>query len=329
MASRQHSLPIKKRIVLFLGRTAIKAISRVVLALPERFVLRVGALLGLGAFRLSRRYRTVAIANLTQVFGDEWTSERIEETARDMFRNLGMSVVEFIRLSQVDPDRLDDLIEVHGEENIEKAKASGKGIIAITAHYGNFELFGAAFVRKGYPLSVIARDADDEQTNAIINAIRERMGYHVFPRQNAARQSLAVLRRNEVLGVLPDQNDLNGIFVPFFGRLASTAIGPAFMALHTGATLLPAFIHRRADLRHEVTIYPPIEYTVTGDRDRDIYEVTLKINQAIETAIRAHPEQWFWLHNRWKRRPPEELSPIGQAPAAVSTADSKPGGSRA
>ena len=286
-------------------------LSRLARALPESWALKLGAGLGVVVFHALPRYHTVAVRNLTQVFGDEWDNERIERTARDVFRHIGMNLMEFLRFPGMRRERLGELVRVEGEEYAKAALERGKGILAITSHFGNFELFGATFVHKGYPLSVIARNADDEETNAIINGIREHMGYHVFPRHNAARQSIATLRRNEVLGVLPDQNDLEGIFVPFFGRLAATAIGPAYMALHTNATVLPAFIHREPDNTHVVRIYPPIEYTVTGDRKADIYNLTLAINQAIERAVREHPEQWFWLHNRWKKRPPEELAATG------------------
>jgi KDO2-lipid IV(A) lauroyltransferase len=291
-------------------------IARLASALPERSALKAGVRLGTLAHNTSARYRNVAIKNLTQVFGEEWDRDRIERTALLMFQHLGMSVIEFLRFRTMDPAHIDALVRVEGEEYAKAALAAGKGLVAISAHYGNFELFGAAFARKGYPLSVIARDADDGPTNDLINGIREHMGYRVFPRQNAARRSMAVLRHNEVLGVLPDQNDLDGVFLPFLGRLAATSTGPAYMALRTGATILPAFIHREPDNTHVVEIRPPIEYTPTGDIHADVKALSLKINQAIEVAIREHPEQWLWLHNRWKLRPPEE-SPVEPEGAQV------------
>ena len=262
--------------------------------------------MGTLGFRVFPRYRTMAIRNLTSVFGDAWDEARIHATARDVFRHIGMNLMEFLRFPGTNGERLDALVRVEGEEHARAAMARGKGILAITSHFGNFELFAATFARRGYPLSVIARNADDDGTNALINGLREGMGYHVFPRSNAARRSIAALRRNEVLGVLPDQNDIGGIFVPFFGRAAATAAGPATMALRTGATVLPAFIHREPDNTHVVKIYPPIAYEDTGDREADVRNLTIAINEAIERAIREHPEQWFWLHNRWKTRPPEE-----------------------
>jgi KDO2-lipid IV(A) lauroyltransferase len=308
MASEPDKTSRRKKIDQWIGRMAMKALSRMARAMPEAWALKLGAGVGVFVYHLLPRYRNVSIRNLTQVFGDEWTPERIERTARDVFRHIGMNLMEFLRFPSMRPEHLDEMVRVEGEEHAREALRRGKGVLAITSHYGNFELFGATFVHKGYPISVIARSADDEETNNLINGIRERMGYHVFPRKNAARQSIATLKRNEILGVLPDQNDVDGIFVPFFGRPAATAIGPAYMALHTGAAILPAFIHREPDNTHVVKIFPPLEYEPTGDRAADLYNLTLAINQAIERAIREHPEQWFWLHNRWKKRPPEEAA---------------------
>lgn len=318
MDSTNDKATVRKRIEMSLGRRALQVLSRIALVLPDSSALGVGRTLGSLAYYGSRRYRTVAINNLTVVFGDTWDQSRIASTAREMFRQIGMNLIEFLRFPGVDPSRLDDIIRIEGEEHVQEALRHGRGILAITSHYGNFELFGAAFVHRGYKLSVIARNADDEKTNDIINGIRERMGYKVFPRQQAAFRSVMALRRNEVLGVLPDQNDLDGIFVPFFGRLASTTRGPAVMAIRTGAVVLPAFIHREPDNTHVVTVYPPLEYEANDDPEQSIYNLTLAINRAIETAILKHPEQWFWLHNRWKQRPPEDLAQA-HVPTPVDT----------
>jgi len=322
MGSGHSKSAARKRLDQRLGRQALQALSALARVLPERTALRLGSALGSVCYRVFGRYRRVAVENLEQVFGDSWSESRIDTTARDTFRHIGMNLMEFLRFPGMSPDRFDRMVRFEGEEHLQEALKRGKGVLAITSHYGNFELFAAAIVHKGHKLSVIARNADDEVTNNLINDIRGRMGYQVFPRQNAALRSIKALRRNEIIGVLPDQNDLEGIFVPFFGRLAATAQGPAHMALRTGATVLPAFIHREPDNTHVMTIHPPLRYTDTGDRERDIYDLTLAINRAIENAILAHPEQWFWLHNRWKKRPPEEAagrqaSPAGQQASVI------------
>lgn len=298
-----------------MGRRALQVLSRIARALPERSALRLGSALGALAFRLDGRYHHMAVENLTQVFGGEWPRGRIEGTAENMARHLGMSLMEFLRFPSLTPADFERLVTLEGEEHVHEALAKGRGVLAITSHFGNFEMFGAAIAQRGYNISVIARNADDEKTNAIINDIRRQMGYQVFPRERAALHSIKALRRNEIVGVLPDQNDLEGIFVPFFGRLAATARGPARMALRTGAEVIPAFIHRQPDNTHIVRIHPPIRYRITNDHEADTYALTLAINRAIERAILSQPDQWFWLHNRWKKRPPGEEA--GAAPTAT------------
>lgn len=308
MGTQQGKNLQQKKLEQRAGWVALKLLSRLARSLPEHLALRLGAGVGSLGYRMFPRYRRVAIQNLTQVFGQEWEMPRIRRTAREVFRHIGMNLMEFLRFPGMDAERLARMVHIEGEEFAREALEGGNGVLAITSHYGNFELFAAAMVQRGYPLSVIARNADDQATNDLINGLREGKGYHVLPRDNAARRSIAILRHNEVLGVLPDQNDISGIFVPFFGRLAATSVGPATMALRTGAAVLPAFIHRRADNTHVVKIYPALRYEKTGNREADVRHLTIAINNAIERAIREHPEQWFWLHNRWKTRPPEEAA---------------------
>jgi len=265
--------------------------------------LRLGAALGTFAYRVSARYRRAAVENLTEVYGGAWSTERIQAVARDVFRHLGMTTVEFVRLPSTSSAELMKIVRVNGEENLIEGLARGKGVLALTAHVGNFELMAAACAARGYTISVIARDADDARMNGVINGIRESKGYTVLSRKVAARRSITALRRNELVGVLPDQNDYSGIFVPFMGRLASSSPGPAFIALHSEAAVVPIFIRRDADNNHTVDVYPALNVKRTGDRDLDIYELTYQMQGAIERAVRAHPDQWFWVHRRWKHQP--------------------------
>lgn len=272
--------------------------------------LRLGAALGAFAYRVTPRYRKAAMENLTEVYGDTWSKERIETVARDVFRHLGMTMVEFVRLPSTTSADLMKIVRVNGEENMIEGLARGKGVLALTAHVGNFEMMAAACAARGYTISVIARDADDAQMNEVINAIRESKGYTVLPRKVAARKSITALRRNELVGVLPDQNNNRGIFVPFMGRLAASSPGPAFIALHSDAAILPIFVHRDSDNNHTIDVYPELNVKRTGDRDLDLYELTYQMHSAIERAVRAHPDQWFWLHRRWKHRPTPEIEAL-------------------
>jgi Kdo2-lipid IVA lauroyltransferase/acyltransferase len=283
----------------------ILPLQTVVRALPERSALQLGGLVGLLVFRSVRRYREVALRNLQLSFG--WEPARTEAVARETFRNLGKTLVEFLRLPGRSPADIRRSCRLEGMEHVREALAAGRGLIIISAHYGNWELFAARVVADGIPLSVVVREADDAGTNALVNGIRESCGYRVIPRQSAPRGVLEALRRNQVVALMMDQNTIaGGEFVPFFDRLAATVTGPAVFALRTGAALIPVFAVRQPDDTHIGQIGPPVALPRTGDRAEDVRALTAQLTALIEAQVRADPTQWFWIHDRWRHRPPEE-----------------------
>jgi Kdo2-lipid IVA lauroyltransferase/acyltransferase len=273
--------------------------------LPLPVLRAMGRGLGIGAFHTMRRYRVVALDNLRRAFGEEWTEAQIQATARESFRNLGVTLVEFLlRQPRIKPEEVLAEVEFAGKEHYEAAFARGKGILLITAHYGNWEMMGPRLAREGYQVNAISRVADDPGTEQMIESIRTRCGTKQIPRRKAAREGLAALRRNEILAILLDQNTAEGgVFVPFFGHPASTAAGPAVFALKTGAALVPTFCLRNADGTHTIIAREPIYPESTGDRAEDILRLTAELTLTIEKQIRSRPDLWFWLHNRWKLQP--------------------------
>jgi len=173
----------------------------------------------------------------------------------------------------------------------------------ITAHYGNWELLARKFVIHGYSMNVIARDSDDPGMTGITTRIRESGGYRVFDRDQPILGAFKCLRKNELLAILPDQNESKGLLIDFFGRPAATASGPAIISLRSGAPLIPAFATRQPDGRYKGVVYPQIDYTATGNEEEDIRQLTTLINAAIERHVRLNPSQWLWLHDRWKLSP--------------------------
>lgn len=294
--------------------------------LPHPMAQRLGAFVGDMLFWSVPRYRAVARRNLQAALG--WEPARVEAVARQVFCNIGKTLIEFLRLPILSAEALRALCGLEGMQHLRTALAAGKGAMIVTAHYGSWELLAARLIIEGVPLSVVARDADDGATNAFINRIRAQCGYHVIPRQSAPRQVLEALRRNEVVAILIDQNTtVGGRFVPFFGRMASTVTGPAQFALRTGAALLPGFAHRLADGRHIGRIDPPLTLFRTEDREKDILTITTHLTAMVEAQVRADPTQWFWIHDRWRHRPPEE--PVGAETArpraaGVNTHDDVP-----
>jgi len=261
----------------------------------------IGGALGSLFYRISRRYRTVALNNLRAAFGDEKSEREIEIIAKSVFRHFARGAVEFFYLLSLKPEQIDKMIDVEGMERIDDALKEGKGCIVITAHYGNWELLARKLVIRGHKVSVIARDSDDPGMTGIATKIRESGGYAVYDKDQPLIGAFRPLRRNELLGILPDQNESHGgVFADFFGRPASTATGPAMFALRSGAPVVPVFAPRMPDGRYKAIAYPRIEFTPSGNEEQDIFGLTTLINQAIEDEVRRHPDQWLWLHDRWK-----------------------------
>lgn len=313
----------------WLTRQLLRGLLAAGAVIPSRMVPRIGRALGDFAFRTMRRYRLVALANLRRAYGDCWSESAIREAARESFRNLGITLVEFFLLHPgVTPERAQERVPFVGQEHYEAAFARGRGVLLVTAHYGNWELMGPRLVGAGYRISAISRTADDPWLERTIEAIRAAGGVTQIPRRQAAREGLTALRRNEILAILLDQNTLEGgVFVPFFGYPASTATGPAVFALKTGAAIVPTFCLREPDGTHTMKAWPPIYPVSTGDRAKDVRRLTAEVTLAIEKQVRERPELWCWLHNRWKLQPPPAETvppPIGAALLTKGPIDCKP-----
>lgn len=303
-----------KRLSGFAGRIALLGLHHLAKRVPLPVLYRVGEQLGKMAYRLSRRYRTVAERNLQMAYGDSLTGEQRRQMVQQVFIHFAKSLMEFLVGDGLSPDDLRRLVTLVGEEHLQWCLQQGKGTLIITAHYGNWEMAARFLTQcRGYILNVVARDADDTATTVLVNRIREQGGYRVIPRGQAVRAVLQALKRNELVALLPDQN-AGDVFVPFFGKLAGTVAGPALLALRSGAPLLPVFCTRQPDNTYLFEILPPFVIQPSGNKERDVTETMARLNAIIEQQIRKHPSQWLWLHNRWKTRPPEEVY-------ATSTAD--------
>lgn len=267
--------------------------------LPFGVVGNIGSALGALGHRLSRRRREVALANLRASY-PEWTEEQCKKVVRGVYSHFGRSFAEFVRASTISPAQLKRLVNVEGISHLDTALAQQKGVLIITAHIGNWEMTARYIATVlQLPLCVVARDTDDPETTAIVNDLRARGGYEVYSRGNAARHILSALKHNKLIALLPDQNAAD-VFVPFFGRPCGSVTGPAVLHLRTGAPLLPAFSVRRPDGTHCLEIYPPIEYTPTGSHNEDVKSIMGLVHAEIERQVRRYPDQWLWLHDRWR-----------------------------
>lgn len=307
MRPAQKRAGVLKRISGFAGRIALLGLHSLAKRTPLPVLYKIGERLGRLAYRLSRRYRTVAERNLQMAYGESLPEEERRRLAEQVFIHFAKSLMEFLVGDGLSPDDLRRMVTLVGEEHLQWCIQQGKGTLIITAHYGNWEIAARYLAQcKGYILNVVARDADDSATTVLVNRLRERGGYRVIPRGQAARPVLQALKRNELVALLPDQN-AGDVFVPFFGRLAGTVAGPALLALRSGAPLLPVFCTRQPDNTYLFEMLPPLRVQPSGDKERDVTEMMARITALIEQQVRKHPSQWLWLHNRWKTRPPEEV----------------------
>lgn len=297
----------QRRVQTRVGNAMVLWMARHWQRLPEGMACRLGLGIGRAMRVLSPRHSRIVMANLRLAFGNEKSEQELAKIAKACYRHLGLCLTEFVRLPAMSAEEIRGITELRGKEHIDRALALGKGVILLTGHLGNWEITGSRIAAEGYPLSVIARAQRDDEITEYVSRTRQRVGMRVLHRDIAVRSSLRALRQNELVGILMDQNaGDDGIFVEFFGRLASTAPGAAAFALRTGATVLPTFGWRNPDNTHTAQINEPVSLIRTGDYEWDLRTNTARYTNIIEDRIRLHPEQWFWLHKRWKARPPEE-----------------------
>jgi KDO2-lipid IV(A) lauroyltransferase len=294
-------LQTRKRLTRFfmvLLTGCLRVFSRIV---PYRAGVCAGGALGFVSYYLLRRERKRALTHLAIAFGEKSPSW-IRRTARRSFVHLGKALLEVML---IDPVRLPRIVEVRGMENLRKAISRGKGIIFVTGHIGNWELMGHT-VAAVHPLSVIAAPIEPEQVNDMIVELRARMGVRTVlrTRPGAAKELIRIFRENRVLGILIDQDtDVESAFVEFMGRPAWTPTAAASMAIKFGAPVIFGYDRRNADNSHTVTIEGPLDLIRTGDVDKDAVANTAMLTRKIEDAVRNNPEQWVWMHRRWRRQP--------------------------
>ena len=276
----------------------IKAASAI---MPYRLGTSAGAVLGFIAYYFLPRDRKRALAHLALVFPDKdrtWA----RRTARGSFMHLGKALLEVMLIS---PRLLPRIVEVRGDEKLRQALKQDKGVVYVTGHIGNWEFMAAAVAAK-YPLSVVAAPMKPDEVNDMIVGLRARMGVKTIlrGRPGASRELIRVFRENRIIGILIDQDtDVESAFVDFMGRPAWTPTAAASMAIKFGAPVIFGAIERGKDNRHRVTIEGPLELIRTGDEEKDIVANTAMLTKKIEDCIMRNPEQWVWMHRRWRRQP--------------------------
>lgn len=252
---------------------------------------------------LIRYHRQDAINALRDSLPEKSEKER-RYILESMYRNLGMNIVEEFRLPHITEEELQRIIRWEGEQNARNVLAAGKGMIVLSAHVGNWDILCTIAPKFDFPATIITKNIKNESLNRFWMESRSRFGLKFVPAHNSYRQCLAALRKNEIVGFILDQNMINteGIFVDFFGKPACTSPGLAYMAAQSGAAVVPVFIVRGDNGVHTVKMLPAIP-PPPDRKPGTISDYTQRYTKVIESAVREHPDQWIWIHRRWRTKP--------------------------
>lgn len=276
--------------------------------LPRGMARVAGAGIGALAFRLLGRLRLVGLRNLELAFPEKSVAER-ERLLHVEYRNLGYLLAEFCQMPGYSADRASRFIRYEGLENYLRARDRGKGVLVLTGHLGAWELSSFYHSLMGMPMGMVIRRLDNPLVDAFVNRVRCLHGNRVIHKDDFARGLIASMRAGETVGILMDTNMTppQGVFVPFFGVQACTASGMARIALKTGAAVVPGFLlWEEGEQKYVLRFGEEVAVTSTGDAEADALANTARFTAVIEGYIRQYPEQWLWMHRRWKTRPAGE-----------------------
>ena len=278
-----------------------------ILRLVPRWAARaVGAGIGLLAYQVLGRLRSVGLRNLNLAFPELSDAEREALLQRD-YRNLGWLLAEFCQMPRYTAESASRFIRYEGLENYLHARDRGRGVLVLTGHLGAWELSSFYHSLMGWPMGMVIRRLDNSLVDAFVNRIRCLHGNRVIHKDDFARGLIASMRAGETVGILMDTNMTppQGVFVPFFGVEACTASGMARVAAKTGAAVVPGFLlWEESEQRYVLHFGEELKVVKTGDSESDALVNTATFTAAIEGYIRWYPDQWLWMHRRWKTRPP-------------------------
>jgi KDO2-lipid IV(A) lauroyltransferase len=297
---------MRRRLEFALVWTAVKLLS-----LPPRRVARgIGALIGSIAFLFTPRLTRVGDLNLSLAFPQKRRAER-RQILRKLYRNLGWLLAEFCQMPRYTQEMTRSFIRYDGLDHYLAARDEGKGVLILTGHLGAWELSSFYHSLMGYPMSIVIRRLDNPLVDNLVNHIRCLHGNQVLHKDDFARGLLASMRRGETVGILMDTNMTppQGSFVDFFGHSACTGSGLARVAIKTGARVLPGFLLWDETAGQYVLRFDaPLSLAASGDVEADALANTALFTKVIEDYIRRYPDQWLWVHRRWKTRPQGEAA---------------------
>ena len=286
----------------------VLAVVRVLGRMPRSWARLIAGVLAWAVYLGLGRLRRVGQRNL-QLALPERSSESRGKILRGVYRHLGWQLVEFCRMKRYTPQNTRAWIRTEGLDHYLAARDRGKGVLVLTGHLGAWELSSFYHSLMGYPMSMVIRRLDNRPLDEFVNGIRCLRGNRVLHKDDFARGLLKAMHEGQTVGILMDTNMTppQGVFVDFFGRKACTGSGLARVALKTGAAVLPGFMLWEQDEGQYVLHFgPELEFARTGDAEADVLAATQQCAAATEAWIRRYPDQWLWIHRRWKTRPAGE-----------------------
>jgi KDO2-lipid IV(A) lauroyltransferase len=304
---RSWCSPTLKQVRQYIEYQLLMGIGFLIRGRSRSTILRLGRLVGDFIYYCVPVRKAVVFDHLEQAFPEKPRAE-IKRIARGTYQNLGMNVIEHLRLPTLSPEEIQSIVNLADEEILIQALERKCGVIIVGGHFGNWEYSSSVLPAKGYRFSVVVAKVSNKYINDRINEHREATGGEMIPKRSSTKAVIRALRKNGAVGMLIDQNQKRwGAFVDFFGRSCSTVRGPALIALKTGASIIFFASIRQPDGTIRV-IFEPVEIDYkTGPTEENIRDITQHCTSRLEHYIRLYPEQWFWMHRRWKTRPSEEI----------------------
>ncbi|MBV8205729.1 MAG: lysophospholipid acyltransferase family protein [Acidobacteria bacterium] len=283
-------------------------LAKVLGSLPRNASRAAGFAIGTAGYWCYPRLRRVGKRNLELALPELSPGDH-RRILKAVFTTLGRQLADFTHLPRLTGENVSGLVAYSGLEHYLKARERGLGVLFLTAHLGGWEIGSYAHSVYGYPIEIVIRELDNHRLNRFVDRYRTAAGNTTFGKQDFARALLAAMRAGRTVGILMDTNMTppQGVFVPFFGIEACTASGLARVALKTGAGVVPGFtIWDEASGKYCIRFEPALELRRSGDEDADVVANTALFTAVIESYVRRYPEQWLWVHRRWKSRPPGE-----------------------
>jgi KDO2-lipid IV(A) lauroyltransferase len=265
--------------------------------------LAIGKFLGRLTFILLRNRKKVALSNIKRVFID-FSDEKIRTIARSNFEKLGINVIEFLLMPFIKDREIPERFTVEGKEFFEEALLKGKGAIALGFHFGNWEVTGIVSKLLGHNIVALARPLKKQVLlNNFLNNLRRSTGLTIIVNENTGKEVMKLLKENKIVAILGDQREKSsrGVFVEFFGTKVPTSKGTTMIAMKTGAPVIPVYAIRKGFLRYTFVCGNPLKMERTGNIGELIEKNTRKINAFLETIIKQYPDEWFWVHKRWRK----------------------------